>query len=59
MPWTVEALNGQPHLKSKVQSRDFDSVSSEEGQEDTQAHQALGTMHLGFPPWGKEISHSC
>jgi hypothetical protein len=30
-------------------------VSDEESQEDTLAHQALGTMHLGIPPWAKRF----
>jgi hypothetical protein len=52
MLWVVELLSHQPHLKSKIQSEgDFDSVSDEEGQEDTPAHQVLGTMHLGSLPW--------
>jgi hypothetical protein len=44
-------LSCQPHLKSKVQSRDSDSdsVSDEEGQEDALAHQVLGTMRAGLP----------
>jgi hypothetical protein len=56
MLWAVETLNRQPHLKSKVQSGDdSDSASDEEGQEDLPAHQVLGTMHLGLPPWAKRL----
>jgi hypothetical protein len=55
MLWAVEALNHQPHLKSKVQSGDSDSVSDEEGQEDALAHQVWGTTHLGIPPWTKRF----
>jgi hypothetical protein len=39
MLWVVEALNCQPHCKSKVQSGDSDLMSDEEGQEDDLAHQ--------------------
>jgi hypothetical protein len=55
MLWAVEPLNHQPHLKSKVQSRDSDSVSDEEGQEDAPAHQVLGTSHLVLPPQAKRL----
>jgi hypothetical protein len=55
MPWAVETLNQQPHLKSKVHSGASDSVSDDGGQEDAQAHQALGTMHLGIPPRPKRF----
>jgi hypothetical protein len=56
MLWAVEPLSHQPHLKSKVESRDdSDSVSGEEGQEGAPAHQVLGTMHLGLPPWAKGL----
>jgi hypothetical protein len=44
--------------KIKIQSKDdlgSDLVSDKEGQEDTLAHQALGTMHLGFLPRGKRF----
>jgi hypothetical protein len=44
--------------KTKIQSKDesdFDSVSDEEGHEDALAHQALGTIHLGLPPWAKRL----
>jgi hypothetical protein len=44
--------------KIKIQFKDnldSDLVSHEEGQEDTAAHQALGAMHLGFPPWVKRF----
>jgi hypothetical protein len=34
---------------------DSDLVSDEEGQEDAPAYQALGTTHLGFPPWAKRF----
>jgi hypothetical protein len=53
MLWVVEPLICQPHLKSKVQSGDSgsNSVSDQEGLEDTPAYQVLGTMHLGLPPW--------
>jgi hypothetical protein len=54
MPWAVEVLNRQPHLKSKIQSRASDSVS-DEGQEEALAHRALGTMHLGIPSWAKRF----
>jgi hypothetical protein len=46
----------QPHLKIKVQSGASDSVSNEEGQEDTLAYQAQETMNLGIPPWAKRFS---
>jgi hypothetical protein len=46
-PWAMETLNCQLHLKSKVHSGASDSVSYDGGQEDAQAHQALGTMHWG------------
>jgi hypothetical protein len=38
MPWAVETLNHQPHLKSKVQSGDSLSVSNKEGQEGALVH---------------------
>jgi hypothetical protein len=44
--------------KTKIQSKDdsdFDSVSDEEGYENTLAHQILETMHLGLPPWAKRL----
>jgi hypothetical protein len=44
--------------KIKIQSKDdsdSDLVSDEEGQEDTPAQQALGTMNLGYPPWAKKL----
>jgi hypothetical protein len=44
--------------KIKIQHKDdsdFDSVSDEEDPEDTLAHQVLGTMHFGFPPWAKRL----
>jgi hypothetical protein len=44
--------------KTKIQSKDdsdFDSVSDEEGHEDTLPHQVLGTMHLGLPPLAKRL----
>jgi hypothetical protein len=44
--------------KIKIQSKDgmdSDLVSDEEGQEDIPAHQALRTMHLGYPPQVKRF----
>jgi hypothetical protein len=55
MPWVVEALNHQSHLKSKVQSGDSDSVSDEEGQDYALTHQALRKMHLGIRPQYKRF----
>jgi hypothetical protein len=55
MLWVVELLSHQPHLKIKIQSKDysdFDSVSDEECHEDTPA---LGPMHLGLPPWTRRL----
>jgi hypothetical protein len=42
----------------KIQSKDdsdSDSVSDEGGQEYALAHQALGTIHFGLPPWVKRL----
>jgi hypothetical protein len=44
--------------KTKNQSKhdsDLDSVSDGDGHEDAPAHQVLGTMHLGSPPWTKRL----
>jgi hypothetical protein len=55
MLWAVDVLSHQPHLKSKAQSRDSDSVSDEEDQEDAQAHEVQGPMYVGSPPGVKRL----
>jgi hypothetical protein len=52
----VEALSHLPHLKSKVQSRDSDSVSDEEDQENTQTHQVWDPCMQGHPHRSRDFS---
>jgi hypothetical protein len=59
MLWVVEMLRNQPHLKSKVQSGDSDSVSNEEGQEEAPGTSSIGKHAFGDPSSGQEIYCSC
>jgi hypothetical protein len=55
MLWAVEAQICQPHLKSKVQSEDSDSVSDERGSGGCLGPSSMGPMHAGSPPRAKRL----
>jgi hypothetical protein len=53
--WALEVLSCQPHLKSKVQSGDSNSLSDEGGSGGHSGPSSMGPMHEGSPLQAKRF----